>query len=84
MDILQLPTECIQHIINQLKIKKYNQYHLVNNWKPESHRDELNYNCIVSKPLKIPGFVRLDKKKYCNLRYEIIYLLQENVIKHKI
>ena len=64
MDILQLPTECIQHIINQLKIKKYNQYHLVNNWKPESHRDELNYNCIVSKPLKLPGFVRLDKKKY--------------------
>ena len=61
---------------------KYYQHCILLKYNPTHKNRRIVIKQFLDKTR--PDKIRLDKKKYCNLRSEIIYLLQENVIKHKI
>ena len=60
MDLLLLPDECIQIIVNLLPVSAYRQHVLVNNWRPSDVED--NYlnraNVIISKPSIYPLYIK--------------------------
>ena len=60
MDLLQLPDECIQFIVNLLPVSAYRQHVLVSNWRPSDVED--NYlnraNVILSKPSIYPLYIK--------------------------
>ena len=60
MDLLLLPDECIQFIVNLLPVSTYRQHVLVRNWRPSDVED--NYlnraNLILSKPSIYPLYIQ--------------------------
>ena len=66
MDLLQIPDECLEIITKGLTFRKYNQYSLVNGWKPiDTENDLYNRNSvIVSKPHKHPGYIKCRKEEF--------------------
>ena len=65
MDLLQLPDECIQFIVNLLPVSAYRQHVLVYNWKPSDLEE--NYlnraNVIISKPSIYPLYIKDNGEK---------------------
>ena len=77
MDLLQLPDECIQFIVNLLPVSAYKQYVLVSNWRPSDVDD--NYlnraNVILSKPSIYPLYIQDNGEKTIFIYFYLIFAI---------
>lgn len=60
MDLLQLPNECIEFIVNLLPVSTYRQHVLVRDWRPSDIENNVcnHKNFIISKPSIYPLYIK--------------------------